>query len=87
MSQFDAQGYQERIIELEGWPARVSSYQLATRWSCRVDNVSPGATVARGEGATREEAETRTLEVAARRFRATRRLGLPAGESGNVPDE
>ncbi len=87
MTQFQVQGYRERTIDLEGWPTRVASYQLATRWAAKVDNVSPGAIIARGEGATREEAETEALELAAKRLRTTRRLEVLEKQVGDLQAE
>lgn len=68
-----ARGYEQRDIELEGWPVRVTSYALADRWYCKIDNVSPGATIARSDGATRGEAEALAMTKASDRLRATRR--------------
>ena len=74
MAAVNAAGFEERLLELSGWPARVRSYRIGARWHARVDNVSPGATVARGNGATREEAEEDALAAARARFAHTRRL-------------
>ncbi len=54
--------------ELEGFEVGIVSYRLGGRYCCEVDNVSPGARLARGEGATREEAEAlaKVREVLAR---------------------
>ncbi len=60
--------------ELEGFEVGIVSYRLGGRYCCEVDNVSPGARLARGEGATREEADSEALAKArevlarARRF-------------------
>ena len=52
-------------VEAEGaWRLRVTSYRLGTRYICTVDNVDPGATLARVEGATRQEAEAEALSKA-----------------------
>lgn len=80
MATFNAEGYQARELEVEGWPVRVVSYKLATRWSCRVDNVSPGATVARGMGDSREEAESDALGRATVRLKLTRRVEVLSKE-------
>jgi hypothetical protein len=65
--------HEERTIEVAGWRARVRSHRLGDAYYCTVDNVDPGARVARGTGATREEAERIALERAATRLAATRR--------------
>jgi hypothetical protein len=47
------------------------SYKLGERFICEIDNVSPGARVARAEGATREEAERAAMATAERRLGRT----------------
>lgn len=75
MALVNAEGFEERLLEIAGWPARVRSYRIGERWCARVDNVSPGATVARGDGSSRDEAEDKALGRARDRFAATRRHG------------
>ena len=67
------EAYEEKRLELEGWPLRLTSYKLGEVFHCQADNVSPGATLVRETGATREEAERKALEVARRRLSRTRR--------------
>ena len=67
-----AEDYQRRREEIGGWPVGIVSYRLGERFVCEVDNVSPGARIARGEGASREEAEQAALTAAARRLGRTR---------------
>ena len=67
------EAYEEKRLELEGWPLRLTSYKLGDVFYCQADNVSPGATLVRGTGVSREEAELKALEVARRRLRRTRR--------------
>lgn len=64
--------YQERRESRPPFEIRISSYQSGDRYYCKVDNVSPGACVARGEGATREEAETAAIAEADKALKATR---------------
>jgi len=52
---------------------RLTSYKLGDVFHCQADNVSPGATLVRETGATRDEAERKALEVARRRLSRTRR--------------
>jgi hypothetical protein len=66
-----AEDYQRRRQELAGWPVGIVSYKLGDRFICEIDNVSPGARVARGEGATREEAERAAMDSAERRLGRT----------------
>ena len=67
-----AEEHQQRRDRLAGWAVGVVSYRLGHRFVCEVDNVDPGARIARAEGATREEAEQAALEAAARRLARTR---------------
>ena len=74
MSVIRAEEYEEEMIELAGWPARISTYRIGERWSAKVDNVSPGAIVARGEGLSRASAKDDALARARKRFELTRRV-------------
>jgi hypothetical protein len=67
-----AEEYQRRRAEVAGWPVGIVSYRLGERFICEVDNVSPGARIARAEAASREEAERVALETAGRRLGRTR---------------
>jgi hypothetical protein len=49
--------YQERRLEVAGWPVNLASYRFGAEWRCMADNVVPGAALARAKGRTREEAE------------------------------
>ena len=59
-----AEDYQERKVEVLGWPVNLTSYRLGEVFHCKADNVSPGAALARTTGATREEAEKKALKRA-----------------------
>ena len=67
------EAYEEKRLEAEGWPLRLTSYKLRGVFHCQADNVSPGATLVRETGASREEAEEKALEVARRRLSRTHR--------------
>jgi hypothetical protein len=67
-----AEGYQRRRQELAGWPVGIVSYKLGERFVCEIDNVNPGARLARAEGASREEAEREAMATAERRLARTR---------------
>ncbi len=71
-----AEEYSTREVELAGWKARVTSYKLGDTYHCSVDNVSPGAVVARTEGKTREEAENAAVEKATRYLEQTRKVSI-----------
>ena len=66
--------YSQRQLELGGWPITVETYKLGAVYHCAVANADPGAQFARADGSTREEAEHRALEKAARYLAQTRRF-------------
>ncbi len=72
------EGYVRRQEEALGWKIGIVSFKLGDCYHCAVDNVEPGALLARGEGSTREEAERQALERAREMLAKTRRLPLPA---------
>jgi hypothetical protein len=67
-----AEEYQERQIQVLGWPVNLASYRLGEVFHCKADNVSPGAALARTTGATREEAEKKAIERAEQLLGRTR---------------
>ena len=69
-----AEEYSTRILVVEGWKLRLTSYRLGDTYHCAADNVEPGAWIARAQGATREEAESRASERARELLRRTRRM-------------
>ena len=64
--------YQRREEKLAGWPVGIVSYKLGDKWFCEIDNVSPGARIARAEGLTREAAERDAIAAATRRLARTK---------------
>jgi len=66
--------HRESPFELAGWPVRMVSYKLGETYIAKIDNVSPGAQIARAEGVTRDEAESRATEEAQKRLQRTRRM-------------
>ena len=68
-----AEEFQERKVEVAGWPVNLASYRLGAEWHCKADNVSPGAALARTTGATREEAEEKAIRRAGELLGRTRR--------------
>ncbi len=67
--------YSRRQQEVGRWKINIISFKLGDRYYCTVDNVEPGARIARGEGATREEAERSAIEKATARLSRTRVMG------------
>ncbi len=68
--------YSERKLEIAGWEIHVVSYKLGGEYLAKIDNVSPGAQIARSKGATKQEAEDKALAKAKTRLEATRRLDV-----------
>ena len=71
--------YEERVDELAGWRGRIVTYRLGDSYQYEIDNVSPGALLTRGDGATRDEAETSAIETARGMLARTRTF--PVGQS------
>lgn len=71
MSSFHAEGYSKRRSELEGWPIGITCYSVQDHWVALIDNVDPGATIARAEADTAEAAEREALNIARERLSAT----------------
>jgi hypothetical protein len=67
------ENYRSTFFAIAGWPVHLISYKLGDSWLCKVDNVSPGAQIARSSAKTQAEAERLALEKAERRLSATRR--------------
>lgn len=69
----NAEEYHERIVDVEPSQVKLTSYKLGDTYHCKADNVSPGATLARTTGATREEAEQKALDRARELLSRTQR--------------
>jgi hypothetical protein len=69
-----AEEFTEREAEMGGWAISIQTYKAGSVYHCTISNVDPGARFARADGATREEAESRALEKAARYLAQTRRF-------------
>ena len=59
---------------IDGWPVCLTAYTIGDRFLCKIDNVDPGAVIARGEGATPEEAEAEARSRAKARLATTQRM-------------
>jgi len=68
-----SEGYQRRADTLAGWPIKIVSYRIGATHYCHIDNVSPGATIARANAASREAAEEEAIAKATGRLEKTRR--------------
>src|ERR1700756_4200366 len=71
--QTNAAQFQERQVEIDGWPVRITSYRIGENYFCQADNVSPGACLARFSATTPEEAETQALSKAKHLLSKTKR--------------
>jgi hypothetical protein len=60
--------YQERTESVPPFHVHIVSYRLGDEFHCSVDNVDPGAVIARSLGSTRAEAEAIALAHATRRL-------------------
>jgi len=65
--------YTERVVKMEPWEVKITSYRLGDIYHSKADNVSPGATLARATGTTREESEQRALDRARQLLARTQR--------------
>ncbi|MBL4889515.1 MAG: hypothetical protein JKX97_05795 [Candidatus Lindowbacteria bacterium] len=67
-----AEDHQVRKEDVGEFQIRITSYRLGSEWICHVDNVDPGATVARAKASTREEAEESAVSRARKAVSNTR---------------
>jgi hypothetical protein len=65
--------YEERTVTVNGWEVNLTSYRLGEEWHAKADNVSPGATLYRTTGASREEAVAKALQRAEEMLGRTQR--------------
>ena len=67
--------YSRRQQEVGRWKINIISFKLGDRYYCTVDNVEPGAWLARAESGTRAEAERIAIEKATAMLSRTRVTG------------
>jgi hypothetical protein len=60
--------YRERTEPAPPFKMHIVSYRLGDTFYCIVDNVDPGANIARAEAPTREEAESTAIAKAKERL-------------------
>ena len=73
MAEFKATEYQEREIDLNGWPVRITSYKLGDQYVVQADTVSTGARLARFQADTLKNAEEQAISKAKHLLSKTRR--------------
>lgn len=71
-----AEHFQERQIEIDGWPVKLTSYKVGDKYVCQADNVSPGALLARFSEGTPEEAESQAISKARHLLGKTKRRDI-----------
>ncbi len=67
------QQFQERQVDIDGWPVKLTSYRVGEKYVCQADNVSPGACLARFSADTPEEAESQAISKARHLLSKTKR--------------
>jgi len=63
-----AEDYQQEDNRIKNVPVTVTTYKIGERYFCHVQNKDPGATIARAEAATREEARHQAVDKATERL-------------------
>ena len=64
--------YESRRETVGAFEINIRTYRLGDIYYCKVDNVDPGALVAKAEGKSREEAEAAAVAKARERVERTR---------------
>ena len=65
--------FEERQIEIEGWPVKLTSYRVGNKFICQADNVSPGACLARFSSESAQHAESQAISKARHLLSKTQR--------------
>jgi hypothetical protein len=68
--------HSRRDQEIAGWPVVIETYKLGEVYHCTITNADPGARFARGDGATKDEAESCAIERATRFLAQTRKFDV-----------
>ena len=64
-----SENYHVEQKEIAGVEVNVASYKIGDRYYCHVTNFDPGATIARAEGDSKDEAESLALASVEKRLR------------------
>ncbi|MGQ0656670.1 MAG: hypothetical protein ACT4NU_01010 [Chromatiales bacterium] len=59
-----AEGYRERREKILDWDVHIVCYKSGDRYYCKIDDIEPGAVIARAEGDAMEYAEAEALAIA-----------------------
>lgn len=60
----NSEQFEERQIEIDGWPVKLTTYRVGEKYVCQADNVSPGACLGRFTAGTLDEAESQAISKA-----------------------
>jgi hypothetical protein len=63
-----AESYTTTRREINGTPVTVTGYRIGEMHYCHIENVEPGATIARASAATAENAESEAVAKAEKRL-------------------
>lgn len=63
-----AESYHQEKQEINGIPVEVVTYQIGSTWYCHVNNVDPGATIARASGSSRIQARDEAIKKVQKRL-------------------
>jgi hypothetical protein len=67
-----AEEYRVELKEIAGQQIRITTYRIGDLYHCHVANADPGATIARAEAATRNDAERAAVAKATERLKVTK---------------
>lgn len=68
---FRAEDFSCTLADVEGWQVSITQYRLGDQWVCKIDNVDPGAVIARATAASKERAYEAAVAKASSRLRNT----------------
>jgi hypothetical protein len=74
-----AENWERRELEIEGWPVKVTSYQLGDSYVTEIEASATGSTIARGIAKSSTDSWKEASEAASRRLLRTRRINLTIG--------
>jgi len=63
-----AEGFEEELQKINSTKIKLTSYKIGEKYFCHISNLDPGATIARAEGASRDEAKRSALRKAQNRL-------------------
>lgn len=57
-----AEQYQDELKEINGFLVHITTYKIGDEYYCHITNADPGATIARADGKTVEEARQNAMQ-------------------------